>query len=86
MMFEHVLKIMNACPCGRKHALSTEECVVSADAEEKMKEYLAAKGWKSPMIVADDNTRVFADRLLAQFSASVKTVAGNAHATEIWCD
>ncbi len=84
-MFEHVLKIMNACSCGRKHVLSTEECVVSSDAEERMKEYIAAKGWKNPLIVADENTRVFADRILAQFPACVKTVAGNAHATEIWC-
>ena len=84
-MFEHVLKVMESCPCGRKHGLLTEECVVSRDAEEKMKEYLSKKGFRRPAVVADENTRPFADRLLALFPASVKTVAGNAHATEVWC-
>ena len=39
-MFEHVLKIMRSCPCGRRHTLLTEECVVSPDAEREMRDYL----------------------------------------------
>ncbi|MBE6724846.1 MAG: sn-glycerol-1-phosphate dehydrogenase [Ruminococcaceae bacterium] len=84
-MFEHVLNIMNACPCGRRHTLLTEECVVSKDAAVRMKDYIRKKGWRAPAVVADENTRIFADRLLAEFPAKVTTVAGNAHATEIWC-
>ena len=83
-MFEHVLRIMRSCPCGRRHTLLTEECVVAPDAEEQMKAYLAQKGWKNPLIVADDNTKKFAPRLTALFPAKLTAVDGHAHATEIW--
>lgn len=83
-MFEHVLKIMQSCPCGRRHSLLTEECAVSRDAASLMKEYIAKKGYARPAVVADENTRIFADALLALFPASVTVVAGNAHATEVW--
>ncbi|MBO7404808.1 MAG: hypothetical protein J6V24_07575, partial [Clostridia bacterium] len=62
-MYEHVLKIMQSCPCGRRHALLTEECVVAPDAEEQMKEYIARKGWHSPLVIADENTEKFISRL-----------------------
>ena len=68
-MFEHVLKIMRSCPCGREHRLLTEECVVSADAAEQMKEYLEKKGFSRPLIVADENTVRFADNLTALYEA-----------------
>lgn len=84
-MFEHVEKIMKSCPCGRKHGLLTEECAVSRDAARLMKEYMEKKGYVRPAVVADDNTRIYADRLLAEFSAPLTAVAGNAHATEVWC-
>ncbi|MCR4906711.1 MAG: iron-containing alcohol dehydrogenase [Clostridiales bacterium] len=83
-MFEHVLRIMESCPCGRRHTLLTEECVVAPDAEEQMQAYIAAKGWRNPLIVADDNTKQFAPRLTAHFPAKLTAVDGHAHATEIW--
>ena len=55
-MFEHVLRIMQSCPCGRRHTLLTEECVVAPDAEEQMKEYIARKGWRNPLVIADENS------------------------------
>ena len=76
---------MESCPCGRRHTLLTEECVIGPDAEEQMKEYIARKGWRSPLIVADENTKAFAPRLTALFDAKVTAVDGHAHATEVWC-
>ena len=84
-MFEHVSKIMRSCPCGRRHTLLTEECVVSPDAEREMRDYLRSKGWTDPLIIADDNTVKFAPRLTDLFPAKVETVDGHAHATEVWC-
>ena len=84
-MFEHVVKIMQSCPCGRRHGLLTEECVVSRDALLRMKEYIEKKGWSRPAVVADENTRVFAQAILEKIPASLTVVAGNAHATEVWC-
>ena len=82
-MFEHVLKIMQSCPCGRRHTLLTEECVVAPDAEEQMKEYIARKGWRNPLVIADENTEKFISRL--PFPVKRAVVDGHAHATEIWC-
>ena len=82
-MFEHVEALMRSCPCGRKHSLRTEVCEISRDAERMAKEFLEKKGYVRPAIVADDNTKIYADRLLALFPAPLKTVDGNAHATEI---
>lgn len=83
-MFEHVRKIMQSCPCGRRHTLLTEECVVAADAEEQMRDYLREKGFRTPLIIADANTEKFAARLTALFPAALTAVDGGAHATEIW--
>ena len=83
-MFEHVLKIMRSCPCGRVHTLLTEECVVAPNAAEQMKEYLAAKRFSHPLIIADDNTVRFSDNLTALFPAKITTVDGHAHATEVY--
>ena len=83
-MFEHVEKIMQSCSCGRRHSLMTEECVVSRDAIPLMKEYIARKGYRRPAVVADGNTRIFADAILREIPAGFTVVAGDAHATEVW--
>ena len=83
-MFEHVEKIMQSCSCGRRHSLMTEECVVSRDAIPLMKEYIARKGYRRPAVVADGNTRIFADAILREIPAGLTVVAGDAHATEVW--
>ena len=83
-MFEHVENIVGLCACGKEHALLTEECAVSKEAELLLKEYLDRKGFAAPAVVADENTKKYADRLLALFPAPLYAVAGNAHATEVF--
>ncbi len=82
-MFDSVTRLLESCPCGRKHSLLTDECVVSDDAAAKMKEYIAKRGFRTPAILCDENTRPFADAL-ADITATVLTVDGHAHATEIY--
>lgn len=83
-MFENVEKLTRSCSCGKKHSLLTDECVVAHDAEAQMKAYIASKGFMKPLIICDDNTRVFTDKMTAEFPAEIYTVAGNAHATEVY--
>ncbi len=82
-MFESVTKLLESCPCGRKHSLLTDECVVADDAAVQMKEYIAKRGFKNPVILCDENTRIFADAL-TDITTTVFTVDGHAHATEIY--
>ena len=82
-MFESVTKLLESCPCGRKHSLLTDECVVSDDAAVQMKEYIAQRGFQNPAIICDENTRIFADAL-TDITAAVLTVDGHAHATEVY--
>lgn len=89
-MFASVEKIISGCSCGHVHTLLTEECVVSVKAEEAMAGYLKEKGFQLPAIVCDENTLKFTERILAPLRDAgydvvpVKTVAGNAHATEVF--
>lgn len=82
-MFESVTKLVESCPCGRKHSLLTDECVVADDAAVQMKEYIARRGFKNPVILCDENTKVFANALTG-ITTTVLTVDGHAHATEIY--
>jgi glycerol-1-phosphate dehydrogenase [NAD(P)+] len=82
-MFESVTKLLESCPCGRKHSLLTDECVVADDAAAQMKEYIEKRGFSAPVILCDENTKKFADAL-ADITTTVFTVDGHAHATEIY--
>ncbi|MBE6711862.1 MAG: sn-glycerol-1-phosphate dehydrogenase [Ruminococcaceae bacterium] len=82
-MFENVTKLLNSCPCGRKHSLLTDECVVADDAALHMKDYIAKRGFKNPVILCDDNTRKFTGDL-ADITTTIFSVPGNAHATEVY--
>ncbi|MBQ4353713.1 MAG: iron-containing alcohol dehydrogenase [Clostridia bacterium] len=84
-MFENVMKLTRSCSCGKKHSLLTDECVVGHDAEKRMQMYMAEKQFRAPVIVCDDNTRVFADRITAAVPAQIIAVDGHAHATEVYC-
>ena len=83
-MFQNVLSIHSACSCGKKHPLLTKECVVSKEAALAMRDYIAANNFRRPLIVADENTVVFAENLLARFPAAKAVVDGHAHATEVY--
>lgn len=82
-MFESVTKLITSCPCGRKHSLLTDECVVADDAAAQMKKYIAERGYRRPLILCDENTKRFADEL-SDITTLVYTVDGNAHATEVY--
>lgn len=83
-MFENVEKLTRSCSCGKKHSLLTDECVVGHDAETRMKSYIASRGFTTPLLVCDDNTRVFAEELKQELSSEIYSVDGNAHATETY--
>lgn len=84
-MFEKVKKLTESCSCHKKHSLLTEECVVGRNAELRMKEYIAGKGYASVMIVCDENTAVFCPKITAYIGAEIVTVDRHAHATEVYC-
>lgn len=81
-MFDNVTALLNNCPCGRKHSLLTEECVISADADAQMKDYITAHGFTSPAIICDENTHRFT-AALSDITERVLTLGGGVHATEI---
>ncbi len=58
--------------------------MVSNDAEAAMKAYIDKKGFHNPVILCDENTAIYAERILKEFPAKVKVVDGHAHATEIY--
>lgn len=82
-MFESVTKLLDSCPCGRKHSLLTDECVVADDAAVQMKEYIEKRGFKNPIILCDENTKKFAAEL-DDITKTLFTVDGHAHATEVY--
>lgn len=82
-MFESVTKLLNSCPCGRKHSLLTDECVVADDGAVQMKGYIERRGFKNPIILCDENTEKFAVEL-SDITKTRFTVDGHAHATEVY--
>lgn len=84
-MFEKVKKLTENCSCGKKHSLMTEEFAISDDAEQLMSEYLAKNGYKNPVLLCDENTVKFTDRIKSRINVKASlNLPHNAHATEIF--
>ena len=81
-MFDNVTALLENCPCGRRHSLLTEECVIDDNAAELMKEYIASHGFTSPAIICDKNTSCFTGAL-SGITKCVLTLDAGVHATEI---
>ncbi|MBQ3592062.1 MAG: hypothetical protein II979_08985, partial [Clostridia bacterium] len=72
---------LEACPCGKKHALETTGCVIDENAAGMMAEFL--KGYTHPVIFCDANTETFARELPFYAAEDCIVFPGDGHATEI---
>lgn len=72
---------LNACPCGKKHALETTGCVIDENAAAMLAEFL--KAYAHPVVFCDTNTEQFAKKLPFYTAENCVVFPGDGHATEI---
>jgi len=72
---------LEACPCGKKHALETTGCVIDEKAAEMLAEFL--KAYTHPVVFCDANTEKFAKELPFYTAENCVVFPGDGHATEV---
>lgn len=84
-MLKRAIAIAERCPCGRKHPLSTSVIECRDGATELLIRYISGRYDPArALVVCDENTAQYAERIASPLGCRMFTLSGSAHANEIY--